>query len=351
MSALNLIRPDLKSIQTYLPSGENADCRLHMNELPWTPIESQGSALNRYPTMDAQTRLQNQFARHYQVSPSALFLTRGSDDGIDLLMRLFLQPGVDRLIQCPPTFSMYAFYARLQQADVIDCPLNEADGFCLNLEKINEQWTPKVKLIMLCRPNNPTATLIELETVAQLCRDYQARAMIAVDEAYIEFSGAMSAACLIDRFDNLIVLRTLSKAYGLAGLRLGAVIGQPNVIAALKTIVAPFTLPSPVIELGFRALQDIGWLENSVQQIITLRRQFIAGLQSSIWIERIYPSAANFILLKTRFTNDLFAHLDALGIAVRQFTQGSGLEQHLRITVGNEAQNQRVLEALKCFRA
>lgn len=109
MSALNLIRPDLKSIQTYLPSGENADCRLHMNELPWTPIESQGSALNRYPTMDAQTRLQNQFARHYQVSPSALFLTRGSDDGIDLLMRLFLQPGVDRLIQCPPTFSMYAF--------------------------------------------------------------------------------------------------------------------------------------------------------------------------------------------------------------------------------------------------
>lgn len=350
MSALNLIRPDLMSIQTYVPRNDKSDYRLHMNELPWSPIESPNIALNHYPTMDAQRQLQEQLSSLYQVSMSALLITRGSDEGIDLLMRLFLQPGVDSILQCPPTFSMYAFYARLQQALVIDCPLNDADEFRLNLELLHEQWQPNCKLIMLCRPNNPTANLIELETVVQLCQQYQDRSMVVVDEAYIEFSDAMSATHLIDQFDNLIIVRTLSKAYGLAGLRLGAVIAQPAIISALKMIIAPFTLSSAVIDLGIRALQNTTWFEEAIQQIKTSRIKLITGLQQSIWIENVYPSSANFVLIKTCFSNALFVYLESLGIAVRQFTQTPSLQQHLRITVGNELQNQRVLAAVESFR-
>lgn len=275
MSAINLIRPDLMSMPVYNARHDQPDCRLHMNELPWSPIESPNMALNHYPTMDAQNQLQKQLANRYQVPTSALLLTRGSDEGIDLLMRLFLQPSIDSILQCPPTFSLYAFYARLQQATVIDSPLNEIDGFRLNLESIHEQWRPDCKLIMLCRPNNPTANLIELETVAELCRHYQNRSMIIVDEAYIEFSDAISATHLIAEFDNLIVLRTLSKAYGLAGLRLGAVIAQPSVISALKTIIAPYALSSAVVDLGIRALQNSTWFEDAIQQIKTSRSQLI----------------------------------------------------------------------------
>jgi histidinol-phosphate aminotransferase len=350
MSVLDLIRSDLKSVQPYTQGNDKSDCRLHMNELPWSPIESPGIALNHYPTMDAQNQLQERLANRYQVPPSALLLTRGSDEGIDLLMRLFLQPGVDSILQCPPTFSMYAFYARLQQVTVIDCPLNDADRFYLSIQSMHEQWQPNCKLIMLCRPNNPTANLIELETVAQLCQYYQDRSMIVVDEAYIEFSDAMSAAHLVDQFDNLIVLRTLSKAYGLAGLRLGAVIAQPSMISALKTIVAPFTLSSAVIDLGIRALQNDTWFEKAIQQIKTSRTRLMTGLQQSIWIESVYPSDANFILIKTRFSHALYMYLESLGIAVRRFTQASDLQQHLRITIGSEAQNQRVLAALESFR-
>lgn len=350
MSALNLIRPDLKSIQSYIPRSDKPDYRLHMNELPWSPIESPAIALNQYPMMDEQSQLLEQLAIRYQMPSSALLLTRGGDEGIDLLMRFFLQPGVDSILQCSPTFSMYAFYARLQQATVIDCPLNEADGFDLNLESMHKQWQPNCKLIMLCRPNNPTANLMGPETVAQLCQFYQDRSMIVVDEAYIEFSDAISATQLIDQFDNLIVLRTLSKAYGLAGLRLGAVIAQPAMISALKTIVAPFSISSAVIDLGIRALKNEAWFEEAIQQIKSARSQLMVGLQQSLWIEKVYPSAANFILIKTDFANALFIYLESLGIAVRRFTQTPGLQNHLRITVGSEAQNQRVLAVIESFR-
>lgn len=350
MPAINLIRSDLRSIPTYIPGKENPECRLHMNELPWSPSDAPDMRLNQYPALESQRQLHECLAARYQVPSSALLLTRGSDEGIDLLMRLFLQPGTDSILQCPPTFSMYAFYACLQQARVIDCPLSDADGFRLNLESMHEQWQPNCKLIMLCRPNNPTANLIELETVAQLCRHYQDRSIIVVDEAYIEFSDRMSAACLIDQFDNLVILRTLSKAYGLAGLRLGAMIAQPSLILALKTIVAPFALSTAVINLGIRALQNEHWFEEAIQQIKTSRSLLITRLRQSVWIENVYPSDANFILIKTRFTKALFSYLERLGIAVRRFTQALDLQQHLRITVGSEAQNQRLLAAVKSFR-
>ena len=350
MSALHLIRPELKSLQPYVPGDELPDCRLHMNELPWSPLELSHIALNHYPSMQAQNELHEQLSSRYEVPISSLLLTRGSDEGIDLVMRLFLRAGMDSLLQCPPTFSMYAFYAHLQNALVIDCPLNATDGFCLNLRLMHEKWQPHCKLIMLCRPNNPTANVIELETIAQLCEHYHDRSIIVVDEAYIEFSDATSATRLIDQFDNLIVLRTLSKAYGLAGLRLGAVIAHPALISALKTIVAPYTFSSAVIELGVNAFKNTPWFAKAILQVKASRAHLIQELKKSMWIEHVYPSDANFILIKTRFSNALFTTLDKLGIAVRQFANTPHLQHHLRITVGHEIQNQRVLAAIASFK-
>jgi len=349
MSALDLIRPDLASMKSYIPGSDQLDGRLHMNELPWSPIDLPIARLNHYPAIEPQQQLQRQLSARYQVQPEALLLTRGSDEGIDLLMRLFLRSGMDSMMQCPPTFSMYAFYAHLQQAMVINCPLAEAEGFSLNLELMREKWQLNCKLIMLCRPNNPTGNLIHLKTISELCQHYQDRSIIVVDEAYIEFSDEISATSLINQFDNLIVLRTLSKACGLAGLRVGAIIAQPAIIKALETIVAPFTFSSAVLDLSVRALQNTAWFEEAIQRIKVSRAAMMADLQRSRWIEKVYPSAANFILVKTHDAKALFEYFSRQSIAVRQFATTPSLQQHLRITVGDEVQNKSVLAALVSF--
>ncbi|ETO93647.1 histidinol-phosphate transaminase [Legionella oakridgensis] len=350
MSVLKLMRPDLAFIQTYSMNHESFKHKLDANELPWSPIISTDMALNHYPTRAAQQELQKQLAHCYQVDPEELLLTRGSDEGIDLLMRLFLRAGLDSILQCPPTFSMYAFYAGLQQAGIIDCPLQENDtGFQLSCEAIQESWRPDCKLIMLCRPNNPTGNLIELATIANLCRQFNNKAMIVVDEAYVEFSDAPSAATLISSIDNLIVLRTLSKAYGLAGLRLGAILAQPQVIQALQTITAPFTLSTAVIHLSLQGLKNKSWLTQTKQRMLSLRTELIAGLQSSPWIDKIYPTAANFVLIKTSHAKTLAQWFKQQSIAIRFFGEHSLLPHHLRITVGNQHQNAQLLSALNLF--
>ena len=350
MSALDLIRPDLASIQTYSVMKDALDCQMHANELPWCPLTVKNLELNRYPATTPINQLQIQLASCYQVKPEQLLITRGSDEGIDLLMRLFLRAGIDRVMQCPPTFPMYVFYARIQQAGVIDCPLQEnAASFNLDVDKMNASWRPSCKLIMLCRPNNPTGELIELTTIAKLCEQYRDQSIIVVDEAYIEFSEAESAITLIPQFDNLIVLRTLSKAYGLAGLRLGSVIAQSPVIQAMKKIIAPFSLSSVVIDLGLRALENKAWFASRWECIKLLRAQLATDLQQSPWINNVYPSAANFILVKTRYAHALTDWLKQQHIAVRSFADSALLPEHLRITVGNDYQNKQLITALNLF--
>lgn len=347
MTISDLMRAELLSLEAYSQLNHKPDCRLHMNELPWSPLDCTPFALEQYPDFEAQNALEQCLSERYQISSANLLLTRGSDEAIDLLMRLFLRPLVDSILQCSPTFSMYAFYARVQGAGVVDCPLHEQEDFRFDLKRLENQWQPGTKLIMLCRPNNPTGSLLSLREIATLCQRYQQKAMIVVDEAYIEFSGAMSAITLLPQYDNLIVLRTLSKAYGLAGLRLGCVIASPMVVSTLKKLIAPFSLSSAVVDLGLQALKETAFFEWAMHEIKTLRQKLLTDLEQSHWIEKVYPSFANFILIKTSYSKPLFAHFERLGIAVRQFK--NHLPQHLRITVGNEAQNQRLLEALASF--
>jgi histidinol-phosphate aminotransferase len=293
--------------------------------------------------------LQEQLAKRYQINNDQIVLTRGSDDGIDLLIRLFLSAGQDAFMQFPPTFSMYAFYVQLQQAQMIQCPLDPLNDFSLSIDRINECWQENCKVIMICNPNNPTGNLVDLDFIATLCELYKNRSVIVVDEAYMEFANTQSAASLISQFDNLIVLRTLSKAYGLAGLRLGAVLAQTQIIQAFNKIMAPYPLSSVVIHLALQALTNSGWFAIAMEKIKTARKKLINELVTNPLIEKVYPSEANFILLKTPYAKELTAWFANQGIIIKNFPNHSVLQDHLRITVGDEQQNLLLMTALSSF--
>lgn len=349
MSVLNLIRPDLADLSPYVPIGDNLNVRLHANELPWSPASLGDINLNHYPTIAQQQQLQQRMADYFEVTPEEMVLTRGSDDAIDLIMRLFLRAGVDSILQCPPTFPMYGFYARLQQAQVINCPLDPSNNFYLCPEKLMNAWQPNCKLIMICQPNNPTGNLIDLATIKQLCNYFINKAVVVVDEAYIDFAEASSATTLLQYFDNLIVLRTLSKAYGLAGLRLGSVIAQPQLIRAIRNAMPPYTLSSATMKLANDALANKAWFIDNIQQILEARAELIIQLEHSNWIETIYPSRTNFLLVSSPYASALSQWFTQHGIAVRHFSVAP-LQQMMRITVGSNAQNRELLTALNAFK-
>lgn len=348
MSALDLVRPDLAGIPNYLASSTKEKIRLHINESPWKPLEAYTLPLNRYPDVEPQLSLEKELSKFYQVAPCELLLTRGADEGIDFLMRLFLSPGRSSMMQFPPTFLMYAFYARLQQASIISCPL-EGPDFHFNKERLLELWEPHCKMILLCRPNNPTGNLLSLETIASLCEEFSDRSIIVVDEAYIEFANTQSATTLIHRFENLFVLRTLSKAHGLAGLRLGCVIGSQAMIEAVRTIAPPFAFSSLVLEAALSAMKHPEWVEGTVKNIIHYREELILCLKNFPWVEHVFPSKANFILIKTSFAKPLYAWLEDHHILVRHFASNPVLQDMLRITVGTAAENELLLAVLHSF--
>ncbi|KTC83509.1 pyridoxal phosphate-dependent aminotransferase [Legionella cincinnatiensis] len=348
MSVLNLIRPELLNNQAYIPISGQINHRLHANELPWSVLNMEID-LNFYPEKMVQQPLLEQLAKLYQIDVDQLVLTRGSDDGIDLITRLFLSAGQDACMQFSPTFPMYSFYVHLQQAQLIDCPLKPLNCFEISVEEIRNYWQKNCKMIILCNPNNPTASLIDIARIAALCEEYKDRSIIVVDEAYIEFTQHQSAACLIPQFDNLIVLRTLSKAYGLANLRLGSVLAQAHVIQALNKIMSPFPLSTVVINIALKALAKPEWFSESINKIIKARTQLIQALTLCPLIEKVYPSQTNFILIKTLYASQLVAWLFHHGIAVKNFPPHSSLQDHLRITVGDEAQNMFFMNTLSSF--
>lgn len=336
MSVKQLIRKNILAMQPYQHKmlAEDTD-RLHANEMPWDPLSGYGWQLNCYPRTSQQ--LTEALSQCYQVNANRLKLTRGSDDGIDALIRLFIEAGQDEMIVCPPTFSMYRINGQIQGATIIESPLNELN-FSLDVDALLQKVTAKTKLIFLCSPNNPTGNVISLESITKICAEGRNRFMVIVDEAYIEFSDHYSAASMLDDFDNLIVLRTLSKAYGLAGLRLGAVLANADIITHLDIVLPPFPLPTPVTELALMALQTNN---PYVTEIISQRAWLYEKLLQLPVIRKVWPSEANFFLVQVADSQALITYLKQNRIIIRQ------ISPHLcRITVGSAEQNQRCVKYL-----
>lgn len=362
MSILDLIRPELKRFRPYasarrtVPSPDpsqslnRSSLWLNANELPWDTVEELG--YNRYPEPQPAT-LRQRLARLWEVMPEQLLLTRGSDEAIDLLIRSFCRPYQDAVLVTPPTFGMYAVSAALQAAEVIQVDLKAPD-FELASERLLAACDTRLRLIFLCSPGNPTGRLIPLAQLESLIQSLRGRALVVVDEAYLEFARldngqpVPSATRLLEAHENLAVLRTLSKAWGLAGLRLGAVIARPELIALLGGIQAPYPLPRPATEAALSLLgtEREAWVQSAVRQLIAERERLFTALSALPGVRQVLPSQANFLTVSFSDSAQAMEQLLAAGIVVRDLSDTPGLEGALRISLGRPEDNDRVLAAL-----
>lgn len=345
MSVLDLVRPDLRALQPYSSARNEASggtILLNANESPWP---AGPAPHHRYP--DPQPReLVAQLAALYGVRDDEVLATRGSDEGIDLLVRAFCRAGQDGVALCSPTFGMYAVSAQVQGAAIVDVPL--AADFAFDADALLARIDARVKIVFVCTPNNPTGQLVPLSTIERLATSVRDRSVVVVDEAYIEFAGTPSAAGLIAAHDNVIVLRTLSKAHALAGARIGATIARAEVIAFLRRILPAYPLPTPCIDAALAALTAPALAATAarVAALVEGRDQMRALLRGVPQIVEIFPSAANFLLVRCTDAAALYRRLVARGVIVRDVSRQPALANCLRISVGSEAEIDGLIAAL-----
>jgi histidinol-phosphate aminotransferase len=346
---VEIARPEIRTLQSEEPSyWEPGLVRLHANELPWRSLSDATTAgLNRYPELHP-LELAARLAPHYGVAPGCVLPTRGSDEGIDLLVRAYCRAGVDAILVCPPTFGMYAATARIQAAGIVEVPLRRDHGYALDADRVIAALTPQVKLVFLCTPNNPTGNLIAAEDVRRIATALAGRALLVVDEAYSEFSGAPSCAALMDDFPGVVVLRTLSKAHGLAGARCGVMLAHPVIVDLLHRVIPPYAFSQLAIEAAERALQPaaLAMTRDRVMQITAERDRVALALAALPCVFKVWPSAANFLLVEFTDAAAALERVRAAGFLVRDFRRVPGLDRALRITIGSADQNDRLLQSL-----
>lgn len=354
---LDLVRDDLRGFAGYRSArSEKLAGRiwLNANESPWPSPADHGPAdsdasLRRYP--DPQpAHLRERLASLYDCDSRQLLAGRGSDEGIDLLVRALCRPGQDAVLITSPTFGMYAVCARLHGTRVIDVPLRDSEhGFVCDFDALAAVAEAEaVKLVFLCSPGNPSGTLLPLDAILALARRLEGRAMVVVDEAYIEYARAPSAISLIDAQPNIAVLRTLSKAHALAAARIGAVIADAALIDILQRCQAPYPLPAPCVALACEALaaQARATTAGRIEDSIDARERMQAMLSTSPDVHRVYPSRANFVLARFNEPQATFERLLAAGIVVRDLRMAPQLGDALRISIGTPQQNDAVAGVL-----
>ncbi len=344
-----LARPEIVELAPYSHAvWAPALTRLHANEAPWRPAGDHGAwALNRYPEPQPAALIER-LADVYQAPRERVLATRGSDEAIDLLSRIFLRAGVDGILQCGPTFGMYQVAARIQGASVVEVPLGAAGGWALDVPRLLAAWHPGIKLVYLCSPNNPTGNLLDARAIEAVCRALDGRAMVVLDEAYVEWSRSASLSSWLDRFQTLAILRTLSKAHALAGARVGALLARAEVIELARRVIPPYALAQPTVEAALRALAP-GQLRASGEQVEALlaeRDHLRAGLAASPLVERVWPSDANFLLIDCRDADQVLRRAAAGGLLVRDVRAHPALPRSIRVTVGTRAQNDALLASL-----
>ena len=350
-SVLALARSDLVSLKSYESArslGMTGRIFLDANESPVSPIAYPG--LNRYPEPQPRS-LQERFTRIYGVPSSMMLIGRGSDEAIDLVTRAFCAPG-DAVLICPPTYGMYEVSAQIQGAKVVSAPLLiEGDHIQLNVDLILQALNAesRIKILYLCSPNNPTGTSFDRSVLNDLCEKTQNRCLVVVDEAYAEFSEESSMLESLRQFPNLVVLRTLSKAWGIAGARCGVALGQEEVIQLLHKIRPPYPLSTPAIDIILEATDDRKKLrlQQRVRELRIQREELRCQLMKLKGVKRVFPSAANFILTEFEEGQRIFDLLKNEGIILRNRSKDPGLMNCIRTTIGTLEENEAVLSFLQ----
>ena len=300
---------------------------------------------NRYPD-PLQLAIKEQLATIKHCSVDQIFLGNGSDEAIDLIMRMTCQSGVHNIILCPPTYGMYEVSASINHIEQRKVSLFK--NYQLDVEGIFQSIDENTRLLFICSPNNPTGNKLKRSDIYTLIESFKS-GFIIIDEAYIDFSDEPSFILELVRFPQVIVMQTLSKAYGLASLRLGMAFAHPTLIGLLNKIKPPYNIGGATQEIVFKALSNTGFKEESVSLILTERARLIESLQKISEVIQIYPSDANFILVRFKRSNELFAYLIQSKLITRNRSSVTLCEDSIRITVGISEENDKLVELINEF--
>jgi histidinol-phosphate aminotransferase len=338
-----LVRPNIKTLKPYSSAKDeytgDAKILLDANE------NSLGSPLtkwyNRYPD-PYQQKLKEKLAFVKQIAANQIFIGNGSDECIDILFRTFCEPGKDNIIICPPTYPMYEVSANINDVQVQNAPL--LSDYQLNLAHIEQLVNDQTKIIWICSPNNPTGNSLDRIDIETILNHFNG--IVVVDEAYINFSKQKSFVQSLIDYPNLVVLQTLSKAWGLAGLRLGMCFASPQIIGYLNKVKAPYNINIVTQELALQALEEVGQVNDMIKLLVDMRVALAQVIASMPHVIQVFPSDTNFILVKIPKARKLYEFLMSKGIIVRDRSALELCEDSLRITVGTEQENTLLVDAM-----
>jgi len=338
-----IIRENILTLKPYSSARDEfkgkAELYLDANESPW----DDGSQLNRYPD-PMQKELRKKIAAYFDVDENSLFIGNGSDEAIDLVIRVTCEPGRDRIVQFPPTYGMYEVQARIQNAAVKNILLNE--DFTLPVDHYAQEVDERDKLTFVCTPNNPTGNSFEHQDIEALLK--ATSGLVVVDEAYIDFSDAESVIGKIREYDRLVVLRTFSKAWAAAGIRLGVAIGNPEVIKYLNAVKYPYNINRLTAEKALSLLEGKDTYTERRILIQNEREKMRRKLADMPGIGTIFPSDANFLMVRVKNSaNDLVKTLADRGIIIRNRSSLPRCENCVRITIGRPEDNERLMKNMK----
>jgi len=344
----NLLRENIKNLTPYSSARDEfqgeASIYLDANENAYgSPLDEN---YNRYPD-PLQHEVKRKIMAIKGVPVRNIFLGNGSDEAIDILFRSFCRPSIDNVILVPPTYGMYQVSANINDIAVQNVPLTAE--YQLNMEGIAEAINPNTKLIFVCSPNNPTGNSINREDVETLLANFNG--IVVVDEAYINYSRQKSFIQELTEYGNLVVLQTLSKAWGLAGLRIGMAFASEEIIEVFNRVKPPYNINEASQKLALKALDNFDQVNQWIKETLLERDKLVLGLKKFSFVLDIYPSDANFILVKTVSPKTIYQFLVEKGIIVRDRSKIELCEGCLRITIGMPSENIQLLNTLNSFSA
>lgn len=335
----NIVRENIKNLTAYSSARDefkgDANVFLDANESPF-------GTLNRYPDSN-QSEIKSILAKEKGIATNRIFVGNGSDEAIDLVFRIFCNPGLDKAMVFTPTYGMYEVSAKMNDVGLIEVPLNndfeidrtDLEGYFLN---------PKLKLVFICSPNNPTGNSIEIETIAWILKKF--RGIVVVDEAYIDFSKSASLIQLIETYSNLIVLQTMSKARGLAAIRVGFAFSSNEIIDLFNKVKPPYNVSELNQKNAQLALLDQEKYQNELKEILENKQVLEQELKGLEIVKKVYPSDANFFLVEfSKKAGEIYKALIETGVVTRN--RDRLVANCLRISVGTKQENKLLIKSLK----
>ena len=341
-----IARKNVQSLEPYLSArkiGGKGNVWLNANESPFdNSYDVQVGRLNRYSECQPKALI-GAYASYAGVRIEKVLTSRGADEGIDLLIRAYCEPGEDKILYCPPTYGMYSVSAESMGIEAVQVPLTQE--WQLNLDMI-EANLRDVKLVFVCSPNNPTGNLLKRSDIISLLEMTKEKALVVVDEAYIDFCPEASVVGLLETYSNLVILRTLSKAFALAGLRCGFTLANEDTINTLQKVIAPYPVPVPVADIAIQALSEAGLARVKYQVLdICANRAYLQVGLSMLSQVQVYEGWGNYLLAKFTDGDALFKAAWDEGIILRK----SPIENCIRISIGNRSECEKALEFIRNY--